>query len=50
MSEASCSADEELIRTQPIIAPLLLQERGPREGASSFPGASMNLQIRSVNP
>ena len=48
MFEASCSADEEPANTRPIVAPLLLIERGPRKGASSF--LSMNLQIQSVNP
>lgn len=48
MLKPSCSADEEPANTRPIVAPLLLRERGPRKGASSF--LSMNLQIRSVNP
>lgn len=48
MFEASCSADEEPANTRPIVAPLLLIERGPRKGASSF--LSMNLHFRPVNP
>lgn len=46
MLNPSWSADEEPANTRPIVAPLLLQGRGPRKGVSFLPKHETSDSIR----